>query len=73
MNEIRLPKLPDRTTVKLTIAVSPDLKSALDAYANFYTATYQEEEAVVDLIPAMLTQFLSSDRGFAKSRGQKRE
>ncbi|KQZ76567.1 transposase [Sphingopyxis sp. Root214] len=73
MNEIRLPKLPDRTTVKLTIAVSPDLKSALDAYAKFYTATYQEEEAVVDLIPAMLTQFLSSDRGFARSRGQKRE
>lgn len=68
MSGLRLPRLPDRTPVKLAIAVSPELKKDLDAYAACYAATYGADEAVADLIPAMLVQFLASDRGFAKAR-----
>lgn len=66
--DLKLPKLPDRTPVKLTISVSPDLKRALDDYAAVYQENYGHKEAVVDLIPAMLAQFLATDRAFAKAR-----
>ena len=32
---LKLGRLPDRTPVKLTIAISPDLKRALDDYADY--------------------------------------
>ena len=68
MPDLRLPQLPDRTSSKLTINVSPELRQALDEYAEVYRATYGQAEAVVDLIPAMLSHFLSSDREFARRR-----
>jgi hypothetical protein len=68
MAAIKLPRLPDRSQVKLTIVMSPELKHVLDDYATFYRQSYGEEEAVVDLIPAMLAQFLASDRTFSKAR-----
>jgi hypothetical protein len=68
MADLKLSKLPDRTPVKLVIAVAPDLKAALDDYAALYAAAYGQEETIADLIPAMLSQFLAGDRGFAKAR-----
>lgn len=68
MADLRLAKLPDRTPVKLTILVSPDLNRALADYAAAYEAAYGQAEAVTDLIPAMLASFLDSDRGFARQR-----
>jgi|SRR5882724_4000552 len=68
MSELKLGKLPDRTPVKITITVSPDLDQALRDYAAIYRATYGETESVADLIPFMLSAFLDSDRGFAKAR-----
>jgi hypothetical protein len=61
---IKLPKLPDRTPVKLTIAVSPALKKALDLYAELYRESYGSEENVCELIPYLLSAFLDSDRQF---------
>ena len=66
MTELKLGKLPDRTPVKLSITVSPELHKALQKYAQVYKQTYGEEEAVVELIPFMLEDFLSRDRKFAK-------
>ena len=66
MADIKLPKLPDRTPIKLTITVSPDLKKTLDSYADAYREAYGREEAVSDLIPVMLTVFLESDKAFAR-------
>src|SRR3546814_9388346 len=43
MAAIKLGKLPDRTPVKLTISILPDLKQALDDYASLYSATRSEE------------------------------
>jgi hypothetical protein len=68
MSELKLGKLPDRTPVKITITVSPDLNLALRDYAAIYRTTYGEAESVADLIPFMLGAFLESDRGFAKAR-----
>lgn len=72
MTGIKLGKLPDRTPVKLTISILPDLKQALDDYATLYSATYGEEEPVTELIPQMLATFLASDRSFVKARTRNR-
>lgn len=68
MLELKLAKLPDRTPVKITIAVSPALNEALRQYAGIYRAAYGEAEFVGELIPFMLGAFLDSDRGFARAR-----
>jgi hypothetical protein len=68
MAAIRLAKLPDRTAIKLTISMLPDLHQRLSEYAYFYRQTYEAEEPVGDLVPAMLAAFLSSDRSFVRSR-----
>ena len=70
MAEIKLPQLPDRTPMKLTISVMPDLQQALTDYAALYAKTYGRDESVVELIPAMLGAFLESDRTFARSRSK---
>lgn len=63
MADLRLAKLPDRTPVKITINVSPDLNEALVAYADMYREAYGQAEPVQELVPAMLASFLESDRG----------
>ena len=68
MTDLRLAKLPDRMPVKITISVSPELSQALGAYAEMYRESYGVAEPVQGLIPAMLTSFLDSDRGFARRR-----
>lgn len=68
MAELKLGKLPDRTPVKLTISVLPELHQALADYATLYAETYGQKETIAELIPAMLSSFLESDRAFAKAR-----
>lgn len=66
---LRLPKLPDRTPVKISVTVSPELNAALRDYCEVYRHVYQgQKESVADLIPYMLDAFIQSDRGFAKAR-----
>lgn len=71
MAAIKLEQLPDRTPVKITINVAPDLNRALSDYAAAYEAAYGQAETVAELIPAMLAAFLESDRGFARARKSK--
>lgn len=68
MANIKLGRLPDRTPVKLSISVPPDLHQALQAYVTAYEQAYGVAEPLAELIPAMLAAFLESDRGFAKAR-----
>nr|WP_295742493.1 DUF2274 domain-containing protein [uncultured Acidocella sp.] len=68
MTELKLARLPDRTPVKITVTLPPDLNLALRQYAEIYRATYSQTESVPDLIPFMLGAFLDSDRAFAKAR-----
>ena len=68
MSELKLPRIPDRTPVKLTIHMLPELHQALLDYAALYSQAYGKKESVADLVPAMLAAFLQGDRGFAKAR-----
>src|SRR3546814_17443804 len=54
MADLKLPKLPDRTPVKITFSAMPDLFEALNPYAAAYEAAYCRREPVPDLIPFML-------------------
>ena len=65
---LRLGQLPDRTPVRMSFSVDPDLASALSDYATIYRQTYGAEEKPEALIPAMLESFLSSDTGFKRAR-----
>ena len=68
MANLKLAKLPDRTPVKLSITITPDLQNALREYAALYADAYGTEEPTVELIPAMLAAFLESDRNFVRAR-----
>ena len=68
MSEIKLPRLPDRTPVKLTVSLTPELSQALGEYAACYEQSYGTAEPVHELVPAMLASFLESDRVFARRR-----
>ena len=68
MPDFRLPRLPDRTPVKMTISLPPDLSRALGDYAELYNEVYGQSLPVQELIPAMLASFLDGDRLFARRR-----
>lgn len=68
MADLKLPRIPDRTPVKLTISLLPDLHQAIVEYAALYRQTYGREEPITALIPAMLEAFLEGDRAFAAKR-----
>src|SRR5205085_5279401 len=61
MADLRLKKLPDRTPVRITINLSPELNQALAEYADLYREAYGQQEPVQELIPAMLASFLEGD------------
>ena len=65
---LRLKQLPDRTPVRMSIALNPDLASALSDYAEIYHQTYGAKEKPETLIPAMLESFLRQDTGFRRAR-----
>lgn len=65
---LRLDKLPDRTPVRMSISLEPDLASALKDYAALYQQSYGKDEKTETLIPAMLDTFLNSDAGFKRAR-----
>ena len=66
MTELKLPKLPDRTAVKMTITASAELSRDLQEYADAYAAAYGAKETVAELIPYMLSAFIAGDSGFRR-------
>lgn len=71
MAGISLKQLPDRTPVKLTISLMPDLHARIGEYAVFYREQYGCEEPVAELIPAILAAFLDHDRAFQRLRRER--
>ena len=65
---LKLDKLPDRQAVKMTFTASPDLKAALNDYAEIYRRAYGQKESVADLIPFMLQAFMNADPSFKRAR-----
>ena len=68
MGNLKLARLPDRTPVKLTVTLTPDLHRRLQDYAAAYSEAYQVDEPLTELIPAMLSSFLDADRAFVRRR-----
>lgn len=68
MADLRLPRLPDRTPVRMTINLTPELNKALVDYAALYGEVYGRPEPVQQLVPAMLASFLDADRAFSRRR-----
>lgn len=68
MSSLKLAKLPDRTPVKVTISLLPELHQRLQDYASAYAEVYGVEEPISELMPAMIAAFLDADRGFARGR-----
>jgi hypothetical protein len=73
MTGLKLARLPDRVPVKISVALQPALKKALDDYALLYARTYGSDEQVADLVPYMLEAFLKADNGFQKGRKEFQE
>jgi hypothetical protein len=74
LNEIgdRHKSVQVQTPVKLAITITPDLHQALADYAALYADTYGREESIAELIPAMLSAFMESDRSFTRDRSSGR-
>ncbi|MEE9454659.1 MAG: DUF2274 domain-containing protein [Paracoccaceae bacterium] len=70
---LKLNKLPDRETVKITFIANAELKSAIQDYAEIYRQTYNGKESISDLIPFMLESFIGADHGFKRARKQLEE
>ncbi|UPK05912.1 DUF2274 domain-containing protein [Bradyrhizobium sp. 170] len=64
---MKLAKLPDRTPVKMNVALTPGLAQRLREYAAFYAETYGNKEEVAELIPFMLEAFLDGDADFRRA------
>jgi len=71
MPALKLPRLEDRTPIKLAIAVTPQLHADLQIYAGLYRDTYGTEESIADLVPSMLAAFLGGDRAFVRAKAQR--
>lgn len=65
---VKLGRLPDRETVKISFTASPELSAALTDYAELYRQTYGRTESVADLVPFMLEAFMNGDAGFRRAR-----
>ena len=65
---LKLKPLPNRTPVRLTLSISPELSNALTDYAAIYAETYGQTEKAESLAPHMLEAFLASDSGFKRAR-----
>jgi hypothetical protein len=68
---LKLGPIADDKPVKVTIDVPADVYRDLSAYAEAHArATGQTSPGPVRLIVPMLTQFMATDRGFARARRQ---
>ncbi len=67
MASLKLGKLPDRETTKITFTASAELNKLLIIYASAYEAEYGLRESITDIVPHMLEAFIKNDRGFHKT------
>jgi len=66
MVALKLGKLPDRKTTKITFTANAELNKLLADYVSAYEAEYGQQASITDLIPHMLEAFIKTDRDFQK-------
>jgi len=62
--KLRLGPVPKAQHIKITITVTPELKDALDRYAELHSQSTGEKNDTARLIPYMLEAFINRDRAF---------
>tara|TARA_R110000772_G_scaffold69345_4_gene153249 strand:+ start:852 stop:1130 length:279 start_codon:yes stop_codon:yes gene_type:complete len=67
---LKLSKLPNRTPVKITVTLPPNVHEDLTDYARIYEQTHGDSEKIEDLLPYIIAAFLDADKGFQKARRQ---
>ena len=67
LRRLRLGPLPKTDTVKVSIALSVDLKAKLDRYAALHGELYGGSVDSATLIPHMLEAFMARDRAFRRA------
>ena len=65
---LKIARLKDMTPTKLSINVTPDLKTDLETYTRLYERAYGDKQDTTALIPLMLEAFLAADSGFKKAK-----
>jgi hypothetical protein len=64
--KIKLGKLPNTSTVKVTVSLPASLKAQLDRYAQLHSQTWEQKVDAAALVPHIVGQFLANDRAFRK-------
>lgn len=71
MTKLKLGHVETDKAVRVSIKLPPTVYRNLLAYAEALAAATHQEVLMPDkLIPAMVEQFMATDRGFAKVRNQ---
>jgi hypothetical protein len=65
--KLKLGRLPSTEIVKITIAMSAELKAMLDRYAQMHAEASGEKNDLARLVPCMLEAFMASDRAFTRA------
>ena len=72
MSKLKLGAIPDDKPVKLTVELPAQVNRDLIAYADVLGQETGQAIEPVKLIGPMLARFMSTDRGFLRSRRDKR-
>ena len=71
MEKLKLSAIPDDKPVKLTIELPASVHRDLVAYSKVLSQETGKSVEMVELIPAMLARFMSTDRAFLRARREK--
>lgn len=65
---LKIGAIPDRTPIKLSLSLSPDVHDALQDYASIHAKEFGQNAQVTDLAALMIERFLASDTQFKRAR-----
>jgi len=68
VGKLKLAKIPDRQTTKMSFQATTELKIELERYTQRYNSDYRVNETAEALIPHILQAFMRSDREFRKQK-----
>ena len=68
MGKLRLGDIPDDRPIRIKITISGELQRRLEAYAEAWTVQTGQTIDVPKIIPAILDQFIRSDRAFSRKK-----
>lgn len=65
---LKIGPVANRSPVKLSIALAPDIHDALADYARLHAQEFGRDIRLADLAALMIERFLKSDAGFRHAR-----